>query len=135
MQAMPAFLARGILYIDPSRVDELIIDDHVRKISGLLTLALSDPDKVGCYYYMEPEIFVPRVETRGTRICTCGASTTTQAYEIGRLDGRAIVTNRLAAHYLAYHRRSVPKKVIALIGRLDGEFREPAPDILQAPGR
>lgn len=126
--------ATGILFIMPATTTEqAVIDDLTRKMASLLTQAYETRgDKVGIYN-MEDDLFAPRIGSRGFHTCRCGANSTSQDYLIGTLNGKAVVTNYLAVHYLAHHRSDVPEGTLDLINRLDGSEIDPTPELLQSP--
>lgn len=125
--------AKGVLFINPNCVDsEAVIDDLTRKMAYLLTKANGDAASKGSYFAAQQR-FAPRMGTRGIHMCQCGARSTSQDYLIGVTgDGIAVVTNWLAAHYLAYHRSSVSQCDLDLIAGLSGDA-DPTPQLLQSP--
>lgn len=55
---------------------------------------------------------------RGRHTCKCGATSDNRDHWVTTEDGRELLTNSLAIHYLAYHRSDVPQSELDKVALL-----------------
>lgn len=73
------------------------------------------------------------VSYRGVHVCVCGATSDNCEHHVP-INGRAMRTNSLAVHYLAFHRSEVPESDLRHVGALVEEAA-PTAEELKAPKR
>jgi hypothetical protein len=65
----------------------------------------------------------------GVHMCTaCSSTSDSEDHFVITTDGRELLTNSLAIHYLAYHRDEVPAAELAKVASLAAEMWEPTVD-------
>lgn len=69
---------------------------------------------------------------RGTHQCVCGARSDNKDYWVV-VDGENRLTNSLAVHYLAYHRRDVPEHELAKVLQLPYGMADPTEEETKPP--
>lgn len=66
---------------------------------------------------------------RGFHTCKCGARSDCKDHWV-KVDGKELITNSLAIHYLAYHRDEVPQSELDKVALLDYGQEEPTEEQL-----
>jgi hypothetical protein len=107
---------KGLLMIEPRHGcdPETLVDGYVMKMAGALKHARRGP------------------AWKGIHMCRCGAGSG-NCDLIVRLDGKDIVTNSLAVHYLACHRGEVPVTELEKVDRLEYAMEVPGPKLIARP--
>ncbi len=100
--------ARRLLFIEPIGPLEspAVIDEYTLRMTGALRAAR------------------PGRQSRGVHTCRCGARSSSCELLVRVAEGE-LVTNSLAIHYLAHHRREVPEAELAKVMRLVAEDAMP----------
>jgi hypothetical protein len=114
---------QGILYIEPVRAAsaEPVIDELTQKMTAALRQSKAGVNFNGRFL----------VDTwRGSHACSCGSQSTSNDYQLPGGE----MTNGLAVHYLAWHRREISDEQIAKVAQLEVEPAEPTIEELCPPG-
>ena len=112
-----------LLYLNPRapRSDTPMLDNTTKKMA----YALANPEivkGVASHYRENPAQAILQLghSTRGMHLCFCGAVSSNVDY----LLPNGYATNRLAAHYLAWHRDSIPEDEFQAAADMDIELPE-----------
>lgn len=141
-----------LLFVEPESPPSSnpVIDIYTKKMTGALRKAMAG---ISGYGQGNPVFTESDSGWRGFHNCSCGKASTNQEYLImtgeessvtlyenarklsfGDKDGskevRAVITNSLAIHYLAYHREDIPEDVLARVLLLEGDEVEPTEEEL-----
>jgi hypothetical protein len=107
---------KGLLMIEPksAKCEPTLIDPLTMKMAGALKHASRG------------------VRSRGFHCCACGVISGNCELFV-ELDGKPVLTNSLAVHYLACHRSEVPYSEIEKVERLEYAYEVPGAKRIARP--
>ena len=113
----------GLLFIKPQNPpsQQPVVDE----LTGKVVAALREAEAGALLL----DRFFPGVSSKGRHLCSCGAASTAQDYQLPGGE----VTNSLAGHYLAWHRSEIPQSQLERVKRLPVSYVQPTADELAAP--